>query len=82
MEMEEAGVVEKGWHKKISTSSTRRGGNTTAAIGGIRETVRKKHGRWLSDAVREYDDVGEGEENLVTQVLGARLQAVVQAWGV
>lgn len=50
--LEQRGAVTKGKHKKISTSSLRRGGNTMAAAEGIRQTVRAKHGRWRMRLLR------------------------------
>ena len=79
-EMEDAGEVDEEWHKQISVSSTRRGGNTVAAIAGIRETLRQKHGRWLSTAVREYDSVGTGESAQVTKALGKKVHEAVEAY--
>ena len=60
--LEAEGWVTEGKHKRMSTSSLRRGGNTMAAAEGIRQTVRAKHGRWKSEAtVTEYDGLAPGE---------------------
>ena len=72
--LEEQGAVEGGKHKRISTSSLRRGGNTMAAAEGIRQTVRAKHGRWRSEATPTvYDGLAPGEERRVTSALNSRL---------
>ena len=73
--LEAEGWVTEGEHKRISTSSLRRGGNTMAAAEGIRQTVRAKHGRWKSEAtVTEYDGLAPGENAVVSKALNARLR--------
>ena len=74
-------LITAGWippeqYSVMSIGSLRKGGNSTAAVYGIREAVREKHGRWglaararSGTAEPEYNMILEGERQGVSMAL-------------
>ena len=82
--LEEAGVVDKGKYELMSVGSCRKGGCSGACAYGVRDVLRRKHGRWGLTARKRLGATAEPEYNVQLSsergLVMEALNALVNGW--